>query len=479
MLVLHGVVYPKTPVIRADISFTRLGAMVHRGGGAIVIGASMGGLLAARALAEHYDRVTIIERDELPESPEPRKCVPQGRHPHALHARGREGLEQLFPGLTDELVAEGALRADGAADFIWFNRGFYLCDAPSGLVGFLMSRPLLENGVRRHLLRLPNICLRQRSEVEEFVFDPTRGRVAGVHVRSRDSADGVQTMTANLVVDATGRRSRCAVWLNALGYAAPREEKIEVGFGYTTRLYRRQPEQLNGKLGAIFGACLPNWRGGAIVAQEGDRWIVSLGGYLGDYAPTNEEGFLEFAKSLQRPDIYRVIRKAEKLSPLMPYRFGTNLRRHYAELSRFPQGLLVYGDALCSFNPIYGQGMTIAVMESFALRQCLAAGTDDIARRFFRAAAALIDTPWQITVSSDLQHPGVEGKRPVQLRLFNWYITRLFRAAQTDIVLTTRFLEMLNLIRQPAALLEPGTALRVWRGNRRRTHRANPPLVAS
>ena len=153
--------------------------------------------------------------------------------------------------------------------------------------------------------------------------------------------------------------------------------------------------------------------------------------------------------------------------------------RHYAELSRFPQGLLVYGDALCSFNPIYGQGMTIAVMESFALRQCLAAGTDDIARRFFRAAAALIDTPWQIAVSSDLQHPGVEGKRPVQLRLFNWYITRLFRAAQSDIVLTTRFLEMLNLMPQPAALLEPGTALRVWRGNRRRTHRANLPLEAS
>jgi 2-polyprenyl-6-methoxyphenol hydroxylase-like FAD-dependent oxidoreductase len=193
-------------------------------------------------------------------------------------------------------------------------------------------------------------------------------------------------------------------------------------------------------------------------------------------APTDEEGFLEFARGLQRPDIYQVIRKAEKLSPLMPYRFGTNLRRHYVELSRFPQGLLVYGDALCSFNPIYGQGMTVAVMESFALRQCLAAGTDNIARRFFRAADRLIDTPWQITVGSDLQHPSVEGERPAHLRFFNWYMAQLFRAAQTDIVLTTRFLEMLNLIRQPAALLEPGTALRVWSGNRRRTRDPRPPI---
>jgi 2-polyprenyl-6-methoxyphenol hydroxylase-like FAD-dependent oxidoreductase len=462
--------------IRTNVSFRGLGALTHRGGRAIVIGASIGGLLAARAVAEHYDRVTIVERDALPEAPEPRKGVPQGQHTHALHARGREGLEQLFPGLTEELLAEGALRGDGSAEFIWYNHGSCLCDAPSGLAGLLMSRPLLENGVRRQLLRLPNICLRQRCEVGALIFDHGGGRVAGVCVRSRDRAEGAQTMAADLVVDATGRGSRCAMWLNGFGYPAPREEKFEVGFGYTTGLYRRQPEQLKGKLGAIVGACRPDWRGGVIVAQEGERWIVSLGGYLGDHAPTDEEGFLEFARSLQRPDIYQVIREAEKLSPLTYYRFGTNLRRHYAGLDRFPEGLLVYGDAFCSFNPIYGQGMTVAVMQSFALRQCLEAGTKDIARRFFRAADRLIDTPWQITIGSDLQHPGIKGKRSARLRFFNWYMAQLFRAAQTDIVLTTRFLEMLNLLRQPAALLEPQMALRVWRGNRRGTHRANPPL---
>jgi 2-polyprenyl-6-methoxyphenol hydroxylase-like FAD-dependent oxidoreductase len=238
--------------------------MDHCGGHAIVIGASMGGLLAARAVAEHYDRVTVIERDELPEAPEPRKGVPQGRHTHALLARGREGLEQLFSGLTEELVAEGAIRGDGVADVIWFNHGCCLCNTPSALVGLAMSRPFLENRVRRRLVRLPNICLRQRSDAEEPIFDYNQGRVLGVRVRSRDGADGIETVTADLVVDATGRGTRCAAWLNALGYVAPREEKIEVGIGYMTRLYRRRPEQLNGKLGAVFAACRPDWRSASL-----------------------------------------------------------------------------------------------------------------------------------------------------------------------------------------------------------------------
>ena len=164
-------------------------------------------------------------------------------------------------------------------------------------------------------------------------------------MRSRDGADGVKALTADLVVDATGRGSRCAAWLNALGQAAPREEKIEVGVGYMTRLYRRRPEQLNGKFGALFAASRPDWRVGFIVAQEGERWTVTLGGYLGDHPPADEEGFLEFARSSKTGHLSGHPGGGEVV-PLMPYRFGTNCGRHYAELDRFPQGFLVYGDAL-------------------------------------------------------------------------------------------------------------------------------------
>jgi 2-polyprenyl-6-methoxyphenol hydroxylase-like FAD-dependent oxidoreductase len=171
---------------------------------------------------------------------------------------------------------------------------------------------------------------------------------------------------------------------------------------------------------------------------------------------------------LQKPEIFEVIKDAEPLSDMTLYRFSASQRRRYEQLSEFPEGLLAFGDALCSFNPVYGQGMTVACMESIALRECLAAGQQGIARRFFRAASRLIDTPWQIAVGSDLQHSQVQGKRTAQVRFINWYIEKLYKAAESDSVLATMFLEVANLTRQPAELLTPAIALRVWRRSRSR-----------
>ena len=439
--------------------------MARLGRRAIVIGAGMGGLLASRALADHYDEVTILERDVIPEADEPRKCIPQGRHTHGLLARGREVLEQLFPGFTGEMVALGAVSGDILDRLLWFNQGCYLCNAPSKLVGLAISRPMLEGGVRRRLLQFPNVRLRERCEALEIVVDRDQGRVAGVRIQSR-GGHGAEMMSADLIVDASGRGSRSPAWLAALGYAKPREESIKVDIGYMTWQYRRLPQHLHGKDGVLIGAGPPNWRFGAILVQEGERWIVSLGGYLGDQIPADEAGFIEFARSLQEPEIFDVVRGAEPLCPLRPFRFGANLRRYYEELSHFPDGFLVYGDALCSFNPVYGQGMTVVCAESLALRDCLAAGTPGIARRFFKAASRLVNTPWQIAVGNDLQHPRVEGKRTAQVRFINWYVAKFFQAAQNDVLLATRFLEVTNLMREPQELLQPRMVLRVWKGSR-------------
>lgn len=440
--------------------------MVHLGRHAIVIGASMGGLLAARALADYYDEVTVLERDDLTDANEPRKGVPQGRHAHGLLARGREVLEQLFPGFSEEMVGQGAIFGDVVDEVLWFNHGVYLNNTPSRLQGLLISRPMLENSVRRRVLQLPNIRLRLQSDAAQPAFDRAGNRVIGVRVDARDGSGGAaEQLAADFVVDASGRGSHSPAWLDAEGYGRPREESIQVNIGYTTRLYRRRPEHLGGKLAAVLAACRPDWRVGAILAQEDNRWIVTLGGYFGDYAPADGVDFIEFARSLQKPEIFEVIRGAEPLTPPTTYQFNANLRRHYEELTRFPQGYLAFGDALCSFNPIYGQGMTVAGMEALALHDCLAAGPQDLARRFFHAAARLIDIPWQIAVGSDLQHPKVPGKRPPQVRFINWYLTKLYRAGQRDPLLATRFLEVANLIKQPAALMEPRVALRVWKGN--------------
>jgi 2-polyprenyl-6-methoxyphenol hydroxylase-like FAD-dependent oxidoreductase len=429
---------------------------------ALVIGGSVAGLMTARVLARHYARVTVIDRDVLPADSRHRKGVPHGLHAHGLLARGRELLESYFPGLTDDLAAQGALKGDLLADCVWFNHGVYLKQERSGLTGLLVSRPLLESYVRQRVAALRNVRLLEGCEALNPTFDPDTGRIMGVEV-DRDRERYV--LDADLVVDAAGRGSRAPDWLQALGYEVPSAEKVEVGIGYTTRLYRRKPEHAGGKLAVVVRGGAPDYRFGVALAQEDDSWIVSTGGYFGDAAPRDEEGLRAFVRSLPARELGEIVGSAEPISSFRAYRFAASVRRRYERLARFPAGYLLIGDALCSFNPSYGQGMTTAALEATALDECLAGGTEALARRFFRAAARIIDIPWQIAVGNDLAHPQVVGKRAPMGRFFGWYVGKLHRAAARDGLLGTRFLEVANLMATPTALLAPEIALRVMRGN--------------
>jgi flavin-dependent dehydrogenase len=290
--------------------------MERLGKQAIVIGASIGGLLAARVLADFYDAVAVFERDALPDTHEPRKGVPQGRHAHGLLARGREVLDELFPGFSEDAVSQGAIYGDVVDDVLWFNYGVYLHNTPSSLKGLLISRPMLEELVRRSVLRLPNVRLQEQTEILEPICDRIAGRVTGV--RAQSLAGATEAIDCDLLVDASGRGSKSPTWLEALGYAKPREDSIRVDIGYMTRFYRRRPEHLPGKQAVILGACRPDWRFGVILAQEQDRWIVTLGGYFGDYAPSDDAGYVEFARGLQKPEIFKVI----SITPLTSVRLS-------------------------------------------------------------------------------------------------------------------------------------------------------------
>jgi 2-polyprenyl-6-methoxyphenol hydroxylase-like FAD-dependent oxidoreductase len=434
---------------------------------AIVIGASMGGLLAARALADYYQQVTVLERDILPLPGENRKGVPQERHAHGLLSRGREAIEQLFPGITQELKAQGALSQDLLQQTRWFTNGGYLYQkSQSNLNGLLVSRPLLEAQVRKRLLSLPNIKVIENSHVLGLLTTSDRTRVVGVRfIHHRSDGSFESTLNADLVVDATGRRSQSPVWLEKLGYEKPQEEQVHVGIGYMTRIYRRQPEHLQGDLATIVSPSLPNWRYGVIIAQEGDRWIVTIGGYLGDRAPKDEKGFLEFAKSMPAQDIYEVIKDAEPLSELLPYKLPTNQRHYYEKMTRFPEDYLVFGDAICSFNPVYGQGMTVAALESLALQNCLAQGSQNLARRFFKEAGKVVDIAWNMAANNDLRITQMEGARSPMVRFLNWYMSKLHVAARRDRVVAIAFLQVSNLMASPYSLMHPRIALRVLWGN--------------
>ncbi|OAJ64757.1 FAD-dependent oxidoreductase [Paraburkholderia ginsengiterrae] len=448
--------------------------MKNLGEHAIVVGASMGGLLAARALADFYTTVTVLERDVFPAADIPRKGVPQGRHTHGLLARGCAVLEEFFPGYSDEVVAQsGGLRGDVAADVTWIGRNVALARARSDLTGLLASRPVLEGHVRRRLLKLPNLRAVENCAVLGLASDSDCRSVTGVRVRVEGNAD--ETLYADLVVDATGRGSCSAAWLEALGYAPPASEKVEIGVGYVTRTYRRRATDLDGKLGIVIAGSEPNWRSGALLAQEHDSWIVSAVGFLGDDAPDDDQGFLAYLATLPTMDIHDVVAIAEPLTSYRRYRFVSNLRRRYEKLARFPENYLVFGDAICSFNPIYGQGMTVAALEALTLQECLRAGSRELARRFFGAVAKIADIPWDIAVGNDLRHPQIEGARPPMLRFINWYIGQFHLAAAHDGALATAFLKVVNLTNPPLSLLSPAIAWRVWRTNRRPARSASSP----
>jgi 2-polyprenyl-6-methoxyphenol hydroxylase-like FAD-dependent oxidoreductase len=425
---------------------------------AVVVGGSLTGLMAAAALARHCARVTLVERDALAAGPEARKGVPQARHVHVLLKEGERILADLFPGLVAELVAAGATVVDMARDTHWFYFGAWKARFASGVEFLSQSRSFLEWRVRQRLAALPNVTLRPETEVRGLVLDEAR-RVRGVRVTGADRLD------ADLVVDATGRVSRATAWLADAGLAPPRESRVTVGVGYASRFYRRPAGGLGDWKALFVYPRPPGTRLGVMVPVEDDRWMVTLVGWFGDHPPDDEAGFRAFAASLPVPDFAAALEGAEPLSPIVLHKFPANLRRHYEDLPTMPDGLAVIGDALCSFNPIYGQGMTTGAIGARTLDLALAErrGRDlaGFSRSFQRRLAAAIDSPWLLTTCEDLRSAAAEGERPAWMPLLHWYTRRVQQLTWHDQLVGKRFLEVMHLLKPPRTLFHPAILWRV------------------
>ena len=432
---------------------------------AIVMGASMAGLVTARALSNHFDRVTVVERDVLPTEVQARKGVPQGNHAHGLLATGYRVLDAYYPELFDEIVAKGGQRGDITGDFLWYQYGGWKLRAESGLGGILMSRQLLEATVRAHTKALGNVEFLEGVDCE--LPEHRDGRVVGLNIRRRD-AEREELLEADFVVDATGRGSQSPKWLESWGYGKVDESLIEINVGYATAVFEKCPGDLFGSRGgAIIAGTVPQaTRFAAILAMEGDRWMITLVGALADYPPTDIDGWMEFARGLPTDDLVNMLAGREPIGEIVSYRYPANRRRHYEKLARFPEGYLVLGDALCSFNPVYGQGMSVAMLEGQALDGLLAEGRDGLARRFFARAKKLTESPWTIATGEDLKYPQVQGKRPPGFKAVNAYMARAHKAARRDPVVLRRFFEVANLLAPPTAMMSPKIAWRVALGGR-------------
>jgi len=421
----------------------------------------MAGLLAARVLADHFEKIFLLEKDRFPLPGKNRKSVPQGKHIHVLLERGRRIMEKYLPGLTDELIHLGVPEAIDASKYIaWYHSGFHK-PGESNIQGLGAARPTLEASVRRRVLSLQNVQAIENCKVLGLETTDNDNRVSGVRFKNSMHGNQEQTMAADLVVDACGRGSHSPRWLEKMGYHRPEEERVKIGIQYVTCFYRRKPDHIPSLKGIIYFATPSTKRFGVVLGQDGNRWVVTLGGYLGVQMPTDYPGFVQFSKELPTSHIYKLINKAERLTDPVSYKFKANLRRHYEKLSRFPEGYLVVGDALCSFNPVYGQGMTVASLEADALDNCLSEGhKQQLYKRFFQEASEIIDIPWELTVGNDLSFPEVEGRRTLMTRFLNWYIDKLQIAACKDAKVSVAFLKVINMLAPPPSILHPAI---IWR----------------
>jgi len=433
---------------------------------AVVIGASVGGLLAARALAECFERVTVLERETLPTGPEPRKGVPQGHHIHLLLRGGADAIETLYPGFFEELVQRGGVAVDfSTTEGAWFQHGVWKRRPLEHLVVHCQTRPFLEQHLRTRLAAVPEVRIVGQCLAVRLKMNTDRSRVTGIFIKRPGAGmppEAEELMMADLIVDASGRNSATPKWLESAGFVQPEETSVAVRIGYASRFYEAPVRSW--KALAVYAHAPVSTKSGVVFRVEGDRWIVTLMGALGDYPPIDEEGFLEFARQLDNSAVYDWLQTAKPLSPAVPYRYPSQLRRRYDRLTRFPQGLLVAGDALCSFNPVYGQGMSVCALEALALRDCLrqeGTGGGPLWRAFFKSTARITEGSWSIATGADFLHPRVEGARPPGAAFRNWYLHRVLKATGRDPRVSTCFFEIIHLLRKPSALFRPDLFVRV------------------
>lgn len=447
---------------------------------ALVIGGSLAGLLAGRALANHFDCVTILERDFYPNQPAARRGLPQSRFPHTLMLRGQQILERFFPGLKAELLEDGAIALDSSQEVAYLTPAGWAARSPSDLTLLACSRDLLDWRVRRRLRSHLNVKFLEGASVTGLLTNEAKTQVIGVSARIRSSesthqnvhplnCDTIQELYADLVVDASGKTSHAPQWLQALGYQPPQETEVNAFVGYTARIYQPPSNgSVDWKLLLIQPAPPKEQRGGAIFPIEGNRWIVSLTGGNHDYPPTDEAGFLAFARSLPSSALFDAVQAATPLSPIYTYRSNENRLRHYERMAHQPEQFVVVGHAACTLNPTYGQGMTVAAIEAELLDQFFQVHSvhnlhsRGQTHQLQKHLAKGHQDAWSLTIHQDYRYQNTQGKQiNAATHLMNWYSDQVQKLIVDQAEVQIAMMKIMHMLKPSRTIFQPFILSRV------------------
>ncbi|MEU1423504.1 FAD-dependent oxidoreductase [Kitasatospora sp. NPDC005751] len=444
---------------------------------AVVIGGGYAGLVTARVLTDCFREVVLLERDEVDEHTGVHPHAPQGHHAHAMLARGAEVLETLFPGLREELRELGAPVYDYGERMSFLQPAGFAPRHPTGVLIQSFTRDELERRLRRRVLALPGVRLLAPARCEGLLAERP-GAVTGVVYRVA-GAEEPATLAADLVVDASGRAGGLDGRLDALGVRVPAPRVVKAKITYTSMVFAR-PERDRPDFDAAyqmtFAPGIP--RGGVILAVERNRWTCSLFGFDDQVPPTDDQGYLDFARSLANPLLAELIERRTRPEPTRRYVNPNNQWGQYHRVRDWPERLLAVGDSVCVFNPVYGQGLTVAALEARLLQRMLAArraggeGLDGLGRRFQRRLARVLLVPWTLSSNSDLMW-NPDG-RPLPARVAHWYNSQVFTVAVHDPEVWSRFVRVANMVAPPTLLFQP-SVLRKVVGAALRRRRAAPP----
>lgn len=445
--------------------------MSERGSQAVVLGAGIAGLLSAAALTDFHESVVVVERDRLPDRSVQRTGVPQGRHLHQFLSRGVQAIEELVPGILDDLAAAGAVVDESGdlsrvytrvAQYELNPTGRFADAAP--LAAYQASRPFLEYHLRRRIAGLHNVTILDNHDVIEAIA--AEGKVTGARIINRDNGK-TSTLDACLVVDATGRGGRTAHFLENHGFGTPPEERIASIGGYSSQLLRIPLGRINKRIAFVNDG--PRSPVALLVAYENDTWMLAIGCPTACGNPPNTFAeMMSIAEDLLPSTIMSGLRAGTPVGSLSISRNTAALWRRFDQMLQLPSGLIALGDAYCHVNPLHGQGMTMAALQALSLRDCLRAGDDQLPQRFYRTAAEHISPAWRANRASDV--PSTHNTRSVRRRLQRWTQHASLRAATTDIAVAERFLRVRGLIDPPERLRDTALLLRIMTVNVRQLH---------